>query len=1343
MRNLIPHFIQDQYRLNRVNGCFQAFTMFIDLKGFTPLTQSFMKHGTAGAEQLSYSLNKIFAPMVSLVYNKKGFIPYFAGDAFTAIFPIENAVITPRSFVQTAQQMRDIFAEGGLRKTQFGDFQIGIKIGISFGEVEWGIVGETYKSYYFRGLAIDNCAVCEHYAQEQDIVLDETIKSKFSNTGLKVEIIENSYYRLIEDLPFEFTASELVVLPNLSAKVVEKFLPESVIDFDQIGEFRNVITVFISFEGIDNHTLLNRFSTIVLNSINSFSGYFKEIDFGDKGGVILGFFGAPISFENNTERALEFVNSLENDLQELMEETDLKYRIGLTSGLAFTGMIGGKERCQYAVVGNRVNLGARLMIYADWGEVLADENVQKSRQFNFEHIGDTQYKGIEGDIPTYQLIGRNIEDKNEFSGKMIGRDKELKQLLALGKPIFKNQFAGIVYIYGEAGIGKTRLSFELKQTFKKIGSFNWITCQADQILKKSFNPFVHFLKSYFKQSSEVSLKKNFKNFEARFDQLLKNIEQNKHPQAREIRKELQRTKSVLAAQIGINYPNSLWELLDAQGRYLNTFTALQNLFKAVSLIQPLVIELEDGHWFDSDSIEFLKDFSRQINQYSIFIIVTSRYFDDGQKPKLIEEDLALKNNIPTIEIDLNILQEDALKEFAKAWLEGDVADEFSELLYRTTSGNPFYAEQILEYFSESNLLQNTNGKWNIKDHSIKMTSSINSILMARIDRLSSLVKETVKAAAVIGREFEVPVLTEVMKENQAFSERNGNTIMLLKEQIQTAEQGQIWKGTNELRYIFKHSLLRETVYEMQLGTRLRELHKQIGGAIEKLYPESIEERFVDLAFHYGEAEVVDKTNEYLEKAADYARRNYQNQQALDFYNKLLKNLKDQKNKNALVRTLLKKGSVLQLIGWWDECEKVYNKALKIAKEIGDNLLLGKTNNSLGHLLMLKGNYEEANKFLEVASSFFEFTNDNFGIVNVYGNLGNLYFRQGHYNEAKAFFTKSIRLSQSLRYSNSAAQITANLGLTHMNQGNYDEGIKCQLDGLKYCKQVNDTQGLATLHTNVGIVYYEKGDYDSALKHYKKGLEYSTELGNKLLTSIAIGCIGSVYQQKGNFKKAMENFVKDLEICEQLGDKQGIAIAVGLIGELRSIEGHFDTSNQYLEKALQLSEELGYQKGVAKAVNTLADNFTFQKKYDKAIEYYDRAIEVSRSINNRLVLCFSLVEKANVLIEQKKYKEANKLSREAIEMADELGNPDLLFEAIILAVKVAFNNGDKESALSTLEGLLGKAKNKKDAAAIHYELYQIQPLQNIHRDKALELYQQLYKSVPRFIFKERLDELNKN
>jgi predicted ATPase len=186
-------------------------------------------------------------------------------------------------------------------------------------------------------------------------------------------------------------------------------------------------------------------------------------------------------------------------------------------------------------------------------------------------------------------------------------------------------------------------------------------------------------------------------------------------------------------------------------------------------------------------------------------------------------------------------------------------------------------------------LQVVDNQWTVKDKTVKISNSISAILTARIDRLSIILKETVKAAAVIGREFELPVLSEVILQHDEYVRRNGNGQVVLREQIQNAEKGQIWRAMNELRYIFRHSLLRETVYDMQMRTRLRELHFMIAKAIEKVYADSIEQRYVDLAFHYEQAEIKLKTNEYLKKAADFARRNFQNLQALEFYDRLLKN----------------------------------------------------------------------------------------------------------------------------------------------------------------------------------------------------------------------------------------------------------------------------------------------------------------------------------------------------------------------------------------------------------------------------------------------------------------------
>ena len=147
---------------------------------------------------------------------------------------------------------------------------------------------------------------------------------------------------------------------------------------------------------------------------------------------------------------------------------------------------------------------------------------------------------------------------------------------------------------------------------------------------------------------------------------------------------------------------------------------------------------------------------------------------------------------------------------------------------------------------------------------------------------------------------------------------------MLREQIETAEKWQIWHAMNELRYIFRHSLLREAAYDMQLRTRLRELHQSIAEAIEQLYPNS-EERFVDLAFHYEQAEAEKKTDKYLEKAARYAQRNFQNRQALKFYGKLLQHLNHTSKKSKKrIKILLRKGSIHELIGQWEEAETDYH-----------------------------------------------------------------------------------------------------------------------------------------------------------------------------------------------------------------------------------------------------------------------------------------------------------------------------------------------------------------------------------------------------------------------------------
>ncbi|MEZ4935503.1 MAG: tetratricopeptide repeat protein [Saprospiraceae bacterium] len=782
--------------------------------------------------------------------------------------------------------------------------------------------------------------------------------------------------------------------------------------------------------------------------------------------------------------------------------------------------------------------------------------------------------------------------------------------------------------------------------------------------------------------------------------------------------------------------------MDAKGRYENTMAALSSLFKAEALCGPWLLSSEDGHWFDRSSIEFLNDLVGQVKNFPIFFLVTSRYDDEGNKPLLFQNALLEKNDIKSSEIDLNILDGEAIRQFAEERLGGNIGQELQELLLKATNGNPFYAEQVLEYFLESDQLVNVNDHWTVKDKNVRVSDSIQAILTARIDRLSALVKETVKAAAVIGREFELPILSEIMRTSEAFAPHNGNSNVVLKEQIKSAEKAQIWQAVNELRYIFRHALLREAVYDMQLKTRLKELHRLIGEAIEELYASNIEQHYVDLVFHYEQAGVLSKLKHYLLKAADHSREFYQNEQAIECYDRLLKLMEKEEGKGGKkiseeADIFLKKGSILEMTGNWEQAEKLYRKALELARKTENGNLLGNANNQLGYLMMLKGNYDEADSFLETAAAFFGALHDNRGTSNVYGNLGTLYFRQGKYEDAKLYFIRSIQLAQLYKHTSSNAQIVATLGLTYMNLGKYDDGIRWQQNQLDLCKKVNDRQGMATLYVNMGIVYFEKGDFDNALECYEKGLELSEELGNKQLTAIAIGSIGNVYQRKGNFDMAMQNFQRDLVLVEELGDKQGIAIANGLIGELYSIMGEFDKAIEYLQTNLKISIELGYRKGVAKALNSLGDIYFYKNDFNTSIDYYDRCITVTRNIGNKLVLGQSLSEKATVLLAQGKISKATENLKEASGLAKELDHPDLLFDTKLLTAKIDLAEGKFEKARKTLDALLSTNSSKRDRGALYFELSKID---KAFVAKALDVYKELYERTPMYVFKIRIKEL---
>ncbi len=1347
MKHFLPHFIQENYRFGLMHGCMQACVLFVDLSGFTRLTERLMQREAEGAEELSQVLNHIFQPTIRLVYEQNGFIPYFAGDSFTALFPIPEQ--KPQTEVagqvlSTAQTILQRFLqEQHSADSVVGEHHIGIKIGLSAGEVEWGIVGQRRKGFYFRGTPIESSALAQTQASSLEVLCDAAFLSLNADRHLAVHAQRGSYFALnMSAVPLAELGKRPVALPAPDPAIIAHFMPREAFAEGNTGEFRNVVSVFLSFDGLPLHEDLDAFATVVLEQSLNFGGYFKEIDFGDKGGVMCCLFGAPVSFENNTERALEFIAALKEDLQREKTPATLRYRIGISSGLAFAGVIGSAERCQYAAVGARVNLAARLMIRANWGEVIADENVQHNRNFKFSYRGEETYKGFAGKIPTYSLSGRNLAGHTSFSGEYLGREEELKTLQDFAAPLREGRFAGVAFIFGEPGIGKSRLSYELRRSLRDTTAVSWLHCQSDQILRKPFNPFVYLLKNYFEQSSENSSERNLELFHSSLSELIQDLLASSHPEAEAVRREVIRTESVLAGLVGIHMAGSLWDQLDARGRYQNALLAMANLFVAEALLQPIVIALEDTHWFDDMSREFLAQFIRRAQAYPILFLATSRYEDDGTKNPVFRSTLLQELQVPTVEVDLNYLSADDVRAFAEKRLGAAIHSDLQELLQRMTQGNPFYLEQMLDYFREAELLENIHGTWRLKEQHVHLSDSVKQIMMARIDRLSGLVKETVKAAAVIGREFELPVLSAVLARQQEFARHNGDIDRVLREQVQTAEKWQIWYAMNELRYIFRHSLLREAAYDMQLRTRLRELHQLIAEAIEQLYPNS-EERYIDLAFHYEQAENEDKTIRYLEKAARYAQHNYQNPQAIQYYGKLLQRLRHQPAKiEKCIKLHLRKGEVHRLIGQWQEAEEEYRTALSKAQQLQNATFLGPSHLYLGRLLVLRGEYPEARKHLNAAARYFKTAENPKGLAEVHAIFGDYFFRQGDYASAQKHFDKAIHINCQRQREAENAPVVGAQSLVFMNLGHYDEGIRIIEEQLDISERIADKRNLVTLYTNLGIIYLEKGNLDNALICFEKGLALAEELGDKFNTAICVGNIGTIWERKGDFGKAMDMYQRDLKLCQEMGDKRGIAFAHGLIGDLLALMGDFDRSIEFAEQELAISREINYKKGMAKALNTLGDSWHYKGDFQRALQYYSEAIEQARQTGNRLILAQSLLEKGATEIQTGSTSNARLLWEEGRSIAVSLDNRELLFAAELLHAQILIAEGHHSEAVVQLLRLQSLASTDREHADVRYELSRIAKPAQPHLHRALELYRNLYRQTPQYLFKIRIEALEK-
>ena len=1332
MRQLIPHFILKRFEENKFEGILEASVIFIDISGFTAMTQTLMQNGEEGAEILTEIINRIFTPAIEIIYQSGGFISTFAGDAFTAIFSNTTKTQSIYASVNVVKNIMKIFKEIGLQTTRFGEFNLSIKIGISYGSVNWAILkGTKTSSYYFKGDAINNSANCEHFCGSNEIVTDSSI---LEFAEIKVTKIDKAGYYLVKNID-DFLKTDEIIDRSVD-KNFFNFVPGSIIDSNIVGEFRNIIPCFISFE--ENNSMISGISKVI-NLSSQYGGYFNKIDFGDKGGIIIILFGAPTAQEKLVNRALDFAISLNK-----MSNNDFNCRIALTSGLVYAGFIGSELRGEYTALGAIVNLSARLMMRAKFGDIVVDDSIKNStgNLYNFDFVNEASFKGFKEKISYYKLREKaEINLNNSFTNKFVGRQQELENLKSKLQPLYENKCGGVVYIDGPGGIGKTRMVNELKATLN-LETISWFLMPCDEILRKSFNPIISFLKSYFHQSEHNDIAQNKKNFEDKITSLIEKTNESS------LKKELIRTKSVLGAIISLFWENSLYEHLDAKGKHENKIFAVKNLIKAESRQKPVIIELDDGHWIDVDSNEFLHNLMRNTEQYPFIIISACRFNDDGK------EFYFGINSLKEQRILLEYFSEESARKMISENLKNYtintknenliIPDGTVELVLDKSEGNPFYIEQIMLYLKENSLL---NDDLSLAVENFEIPSTINSIIIARIDKLTNTQKEIVKTASILGREFSFTVLKEMLK------------IINIAQEINEIENETIWDKVSELNYIFKHSMIRETVYNMQLKRRLRYLHLLAAQTIERLYFEKLIDYFGELANHYEKAEQFSQAISYNNKAGDAEKDNYNNLQALKYYDRIIENVKninEKEGKNSLlVDAQLKKIKILGIIGQWKNAKDLCFKVLKTAKKMGEINKIAEAKNNLGQFLMQEGNYDESLKYFNEAYIEFEQINSIKGMANTTGNKGNIFSMTGNSKDAMNCYKERLELSTQIDDKAGISASIGNIGIVYKNMGKFDDAMECYQKRISLAEKLQDIRGLAATIGNMGIVFHIQGNSQKALECFEKKLELNEKAGDKHGISQALGYMGSAYYNQEKFALSMEYYSRHLAIAQELGDIKGLAINFVNMGVSYTELGEYLKAIDYCSKSLKLAESLNSKNLISIASGNLGSAYLAVNELDNALLQFEKAINICLEINNKNYLQYWYCEKAETLFKMKKFKLSKQINDQCLSICkvDELQMKSAVLDGKLALVS---ENIHFDRFKTIHKSLLEKFTKEEFLGHLNYSFYFIalellnhKNLSNEEknylffiREKAITFYNKISKKSEKFLYKQRLEQLEK-
>jgi class 3 adenylate cyclase len=829
------------------------------------------------------------------------------------------------------------------------------------------------------------------------------------------------------------------------------------------ADVANFTTISEKLDPEEIHEIMDACFKILMDEIHKYEGTINQFT----GDGVMALFGAPLAHEDHAQRAchaaLAIQNSLDRYSQKLKEDLsiDFKMRLGLNSGPVVVGAIGDDLRMDYTAIGDTINLASRMQSSAAPGTVLVSSHTHKLAKdfFAFTSLGKLPVKGKEEPQDAYVLLSpTEVTTRIGASAvagltPFVGRVREMETL----KESLDKARAGqgqVVGIVGEAGVGKSRILLEMKRLFTDMALLEGHCLHYGGSM--AYLPVLDILRSYFgikEGEQELPVKRKMRERVSLLDENLKTL------------------LAPLYDLLSLKVDDETYLKLEPKDKREKIFEALRDLLVRESQVRPLVLVIEDLHWIDTTSEEFLDYLIGWLANARILLILLYR-------PEYTHR-WGNKSYYTTIRVDQLPLSTSA--ELVQSILsEGEIVPELRDLILGKAAGNPLFMEELTHSLLENGSIQKKEDRYVLskKFSDIQVPDTIQGIIAARIDRLDESLKRIMHVASVIGREFAFRILqsiTEMKEELKAH--------LLNLQGLEFIYEKRLFP---ELEYIFKHALTQEVAYNSLLLSRRKEIHGRIGKAIEGLYPDRLEEFYEMLAYHYGRGEDLKKASHYLTLSGNKAVRHNSAWEADSFYKEALATLRRQpetgERKKQELDVLFLTATPLNLLGYPEGSLGMLQEGEALAKELRDNRRLAFFHSRLSTYYSYRGNYLLGLQYSEDALEEGRKSENIDLIVPVAHGLCGSYMGEGRYVKLVAMAQGVLDLIEKRERESDFFGLPANpyttlsgyCGLSIGFLGNFREGEPFLEKGLRHAARIADLRTSAMIHFTTALFVTSRG-----------------------------------------------------------------------------------------------------------------------------------------------------------------------------------------------------------------------------------------------------------------------------